>query len=168
MRPFFQSVYLMMLQDTWNWVDLLLFGLKICYVKLKISFKKELLAACFYVLLRHLIAVVLNLTLRFKLSDLSIKHFWYLHKDFQAQDLFQILIQMQLNNSLETQTKMVLLRAYFDNQAMIEPILFTVYQNVNKQKTWLFVDLFITILRVYYQVFLFCYQDANISGWNCA
>ena len=42
---------------------------------------------------------------------------------------------MQLNNSLETQTKMVLLRAYFDNQAMIEPILFTVYQNVNKQKT---------------------------------
>ena len=75
---------------------------------------------------------------------------------------------MQLNNSLETQTKMVLLRAYFDNQAMIEPILFTVYQNVNKQKTGLFVDLFITILCVYYQVFLFCYQDANISGWNCA
>ena len=56
--------------------------------KTAIMFEKELFSACIYVLLHHLIALALNLTLRFKLSNLSIKHFLYLHQVFQAQDLF--------------------------------------------------------------------------------
>ena len=75
---------------------------------------------------------------------------------------------MQLNNSVETQTKVVLLHAYLNNQAMItKRILFTVHQNLNKPKTErlrLFVDLFIPFCVIIVRAFFFCYQDPNIPG----
>ena len=73
---------------------------------------------------------------------------------------------MQLNNSVETQTKVVLLRAYLNNQAMIKRILFIVHQNLNKPKTGrlrLFVDLFIPFCVIIVRAFSFLLSRSKHS-----
>ena len=80
---------------------------------------------------------------------------------------------MQLNNSVETQTKVVPLHAYLNNQAMIKRILFTVHQNLNKPKTGrlrLFVDLFIPFCVIIVRAFFFfaikiqTFQDKTVPS----